>query len=521
MSRLQAMLRFGFTHLEGWLDRAFGAAWNPLANLGALGFFFYWIVAATGIYIYAFFDTSTTEAFRSVEALTHVQWYFGGIMRSLHRYASDGMVLVLVLHAVRELAFDRYRGARWFSWLTGVPILWLVILSGITGYWLVWDQLAQYIAERSTEWLDWLPIFGEPIARNFLSTERLSDRFFTLLVFLHIAIPLILLLVLWIHLQRVSRPKINPPRGLAFGTFASLMVLSLVKPALSHGPADLAAVPAVLHFDWFYLGAYPFLDLFSAGEVWGAGVTLTVIMAALPWLPPLRRAPAAEVDLANCNGCRRCADDCPFNAITMGPRTDGRPFEQQAVVRPSLCVSCGICAGACPTSTPFRRASALVPGIDLPHLPLREVRTRMEQASAALAGPRPHVLIIGCDHGLKAARLASESVGVLDLPCIGMLPPSFLDYAISRALADGVMLMGCREGECHARLGVEWTEGRLAGTRDPHLRRRVPRERIETVWAAPVDERNVAARLARFRGKLAALPASSAATRSIVGSRAS
>ena len=57
---------------------------------------------------------------------------------------------------------------------------------------------------------------------------------------MHIVLPLLLLLVLWIHLQRVSRPQINPARGLAIGMFLTMLALSLVKPALSQGPADLA-----------------------------------------------------------------------------------------------------------------------------------------------------------------------------------------------------------------------------------------------------------------------------------------
>ena len=102
-------------------------------------------------------------------------------MRSLHRYASDAMVVVMVLHLLREFSLDRYRGPRWFTWVTGVPILLLVVASGITGYWLVWDKLAQYVAVVTTEWLDRLPIFGQSIARNFLSPDSLDDRFFTLL----------------------------------------------------------------------------------------------------------------------------------------------------------------------------------------------------------------------------------------------------------------------------------------------------------------------------------------------------
>ena len=57
---------------------------------------------------------------------------------------------------------------RRFSWLTGVPVLMLVYVAGVSGYWLVWDKLAQYVAVVTTEWLDHLPLFGQPVARNFL-----------------------------------------------------------------------------------------------------------------------------------------------------------------------------------------------------------------------------------------------------------------------------------------------------------------------------------------------------------------
>jgi hypothetical protein len=49
---------------------------------------------------------------------------------------------------------------RWFSWVTGVPVLVMIFISGITGYWLVWDRLAQYVAIVSSEWLDRLGISG-------------------------------------------------------------------------------------------------------------------------------------------------------------------------------------------------------------------------------------------------------------------------------------------------------------------------------------------------------------------------
>ena len=505
MNALRRPIRAFFIDLEAAFDRVFGPRLNPLAHLGALGFFFYWITVVTGIHLYVGFDTAVVGAYESVEHLSRSAWFLGGVSRSLHRYASDALVLVMFVHLLREFGLDRYRGVRWFSWIVGVPIIALVYASGISGYWLVWDRLAQYVAIATTEWLDWLPIFGEPIARNFLTRGSLDDRFFTLLVFLHIIVPLILVFALWIHLQRISRPNINPPKSLAAATAAMLLALSIVFPATSQGPADLGTVTSIVRPDWFYLPLYPLVDFLSAGTVWAIVAAATLGMLAIPWLPPLRRPPAAVVTLDLCNGCGRCAEDCPYAAISMAPRSDGKPFETEAVVDPDNCVACGICIGSCPTSTPFRTDPMLPTAIDLPDPALHTLRTATRAASQRCTA-RPRVLVFGCLHSAASLQPESLDTAVVPLPCVGMLPPSFIDYVLSRDLAEGVFLAGCSESSSYNRLGTTWTKARLTGERDPRLRARVPRERIATGWAALQDKKRLADQIDAFRGSLPERP---------------
>jgi ferredoxin/coenzyme F420-reducing hydrogenase delta subunit len=498
---IRSVLRSGFSAIERPFERLFTPALNPLAQLGALGFFFFWIVAVSGIYLFIFFDTGIERAYQSVEHLTWDYRFHAGVMRSFHRYASDLMVVMVVVHLLREFSLDHYRGVRWFSWITGLPIIWLLYASGITGYWLVWDKLAQYVAIVSSELLDWLPIFGEPIARNFVSTGTLTSRFFSLMVFMHVAVPLFLLFIMWIHILRISRPKMNPPRTLAILSLVALVAVSIWKPALSQGQADLAKVPAEVGLDWFYLPLYPLTGIWGNGAVWAFLGAFSLMIGLMPWLPPLRRAKAAEIDLAHCNGCARCAEDCPYEAIRMVRRTDGMPFPTQAEVNPSLCVSCGICVGACPSSTPFRRSEELKTGIDLPDYSLRQLRERVIAAAATLTRPS-RVLVLACEHGAAAGRLD----GTVVLPCVAMMPPSLIDFVLSRDLAEGVVVAGCAESACYNRLGIDWTEQRFARRRDPYLRARVPRERIATIWASALEVRKAESAIASFAAYIAGLP---------------
>ncbi len=487
--------------LESWFNLSFGTEWNPLYHLGTLSFFLFWIILVSGIYLFIPFQGSLAGAHASVEYITHDQWYAAGIMRSLHRYASDAVIITILLHMFKEFASGRYRGFRWFSWVTGIPNLWMIVTLGITGYWLVWDELAQYIAIGSARLMDALPIFSGAMTRNFVSGE-MTDRFFILIEFLHLlGQPMLLLFMLWLHVKRLSNVDINPPRGLAIGTFIALLTLSLVKPAISHVPANLSSVPQVLNIDWFYLNIYPLLDYWSEDYVWILTTGITFLLIMLPWLLPRKDDPKAVVDLSHCNGCGLCFDDCPFDAISIQARTDGARFDQEVVVNSALCGACGICAGSCPASNPFRTSRGeLKTGIDMPHLPVDQMRTTTRETIAAMSGDIK-ILVFGCENGLNVTRLDREDTKGVRLICSGMLPPTLVEYALKKG-ADGVMVTGCRQNDCYFRFGNLWTKMRFEGKRKPILRGRADRNRIRLHGAAETDKHEVEKDLNDFRSQL-------------------
>ena len=490
--------------LESWFNLSFGTEWNPLYHLGTLSFFLFWVILVSGIYLFIPFHGSLDGAHASVEYMTHQQWYAAGVMRSLHRYASDAVVVTVLLHLFKEFASGRYRGFRWFSWVTGIPNLWIIVTLGITGYWLVWDEMAQFIAVGTAQLMDALPIFSGAMTRNFVS-GGMTDRFFILIEFLHLlGQPLLLTFMLWLHVKRLSNVNIYPPRGLAAGTFIALLALSLAAPATSHAPANLARVPSEIHVDWFYLNIYPLLEVWPAAQVWMLTTAVTLLLMMMPWLLPRKDGPKAVVDLNHCNGCGLCFEDCPFDAITLQARTDGARYEHEVAVDPDLCGACGICAGSCPASNPFRTPRGeLKTGIDMPQWPVNEMRRATRAAIDALHGD-PKILVYGCEHGIDVGHFDGDDTRGIKLICSGMLPPTLVEYALKHG-AEGVMVTGCRQNDCYFRFGNSWTRLRFAGERKPSLRARAERERILVHGGAEPDAAQLRKDLDAFRARLRAL----------------
>ena len=84
-------------------------------------------------------------------------------------------------------------------------------------------------------------MFASPLTRNFLSDAAVGDRLFSLFVFVHLGVPLLLLFGLWFHIQRISRADVFPPRALAWALFGVLLLLALLRPVTSQWASQCIA----------------------------------------------------------------------------------------------------------------------------------------------------------------------------------------------------------------------------------------------------------------------------------------
>ena len=98
--------------IEDRAGRVFERGSNPFYVLGALAFFFLWLLIASGAYLLLIYRLNIDGAYESIQSLTERQPYWGGIVRSLHRYAADGLMIVMVLHGLRTFLADQYRHAQ-------------------------------------------------------------------------------------------------------------------------------------------------------------------------------------------------------------------------------------------------------------------------------------------------------------------------------------------------------------------------------------------------------------------------
>ena len=487
--------------VEVLLDRLVSAPLNPLYHTGTIAMFSLAVALVTGIYLFLFYRVGTEAAHRSIEDIMAQPLGIGALMRSLHRYSSDAALLAAALHGLKMFLNDRFWGARWIGWVSGLSLASLVWVTGATGYWLVWDTQAQVLSVTSAKLLDVLPVFGEPLGRTFLDAGRIQNFLFFVVLFIHITIPILLGAAYWIHVMRLSRARFMPPRVVLWVTGAALVIASVLRPALSGPPADLGRLPGIVPVDWFYFFYFP---LTALDPRWGWGIVgvTTAVALVIPWA---LRGPAparARVENLACTGCTRCWKDCPYEAIMMVPRPDdGGRYKQLAVVNPAKCVGCGICVGACDSA-------GILLG-DQPVSLLGQAVTGRLRGLAAASGQAP-VLVYTCRlmRGLQGWLRADGTleglpgVTVMGLPCVGTLHPDMITKSL-QAGARGVFVAGCVPEDCPYREGSLWLAERLQGQRLPSLKT-LPEGRLRVRWYSPVEVGRFLAELRAFQRELPA-----------------
>lgn len=468
---------------------------NPLYYSDTIAFFFLAVVILTGVYVLMFFQYGYDVSYTSIESMD--RFIVSRVARTVHRYASGGLIIFGTLHAVRMLFMDRFRGARWLGWTAGIGTIAVMWLAGITGYWLLWDHGAQLITEALIYLLSLWPVALAGFYFTFLA-QTVADSngwmLMLLIVVVHVLLTIIAGLFYWLHIKRLKRPKFFPPRYWMVGTVALLVVAAVIFPASLLPMADFSVIPDSTPLDPIFLFYVP-PSLNSANTALLVAVIilgLTGLAAAIPWLFPKPKVEPIKITNERCTGCTHCVEDCPYGALSMIPRNDNTPFKELAILDPKLCVSCGICIGSCDTL-------AISMGDNKPELLWQDIARRLELAKQNTGSPEQSIkLIFTCErhaaHAGHSYALAADTdptiktddaiVEVMPVTCVAMVNPGLMTHALD-AGATEVQVVGCPPNDCTNREGNVWMEERLNRTRAPRLKPKFKEAPIFTTWLAP------------------------------------
>ncbi|EFO79160.1 Cytochrome b/b6 domain protein [Oscillochloris trichoides DG-6] len=248
-------------------------------GLGGISALLTMVLVVSGVLLMFRYDASVERAYSSVQALETVV-PFGSLLRAIHHWAGNLLVITAVLHLVRVFAAGGFRAERRMNWLIGLGLLLLVLVFNFTGYLLPWDQLAFWAITVGTGLLTYMPLLGQPISDFLLGGPEVAQPALRNFYALHVALlPVILIFGLSYHFWRVRKdggvtlPAESTPAprlttiphlvhielGVALITLTGLFIFAMLVPAPLEDLANPAHPPNPAKAAWYFLGVQELL----------------------------------------------------------------------------------------------------------------------------------------------------------------------------------------------------------------------------------------------------------------------
>jgi quinol-cytochrome oxidoreductase complex cytochrome b subunit len=180
--------------------------------LGGITLFFFMVQAITGILLAIYYHPTPEAAYDSILFIMN-DVNFGWLIRSIHAWSANLMIIFCVLHLLRVAIQGAYRAPREMTWLVGVGLLLLTLGFGFTGYLLPWDERAFWATTVGTQIAGSIPLIGNYVQDFLRGGPDLSaltlSRFFDVHVLVLPAslIGALLIHILFIHQQGLADPE--------------------------------------------------------------------------------------------------------------------------------------------------------------------------------------------------------------------------------------------------------------------------------------------------------------------------
>jgi cytochrome b6 len=256
--------------------------------LGGMTLFLFLVQVGTGVLLLFYYRPSAGEAYESVQFLmSEVQ--FGWLVRSIHHWAANLMILMVYLHLFSVFLLKAYRPPRELTWLSGMVLFVLALAFGFTGYLLPWNTLSFFATKVGTEIVGVVPLVGEATRDILRGGSDVTGATLTRFYAIHVAIlPALAFLLLGLHLLLVQKLGMSVPpdverrgggrRAMKFvpdfalrDAIGWLVALALLAALAAFFPAHLgekadpfAAAPIGIKPEWYFMFMFHQLKLLPA-----------------------------------------------------------------------------------------------------------------------------------------------------------------------------------------------------------------------------------------------------------------
>jgi quinol-cytochrome oxidoreductase complex cytochrome b subunit len=283
-------------HLKRW--------WFALGGTPAYLFI---VQIFTGILLAFYYEPSPSTAYHSVDFITR-EVSFGWYIRSVHKWAATLMIVAVILHQIRVFFTGAYRKPREINWIVGMCLLFCTLMTGFTGYSLVYEQLSYWGATVGANISDTVPLIGPHLKRMMLAGDAYNQATLSRFFVLHAAIlPVAIVFLVALHITiirlqgvtefRFADEKEGAPKTFNFfpdhlytelviGLILMILLsaLATILPAALGPEANPLQTPDVIKPEWCFYVAFRWLKLFSGTAAVLSMGFIVFVMFAWPFI---------------------------------------------------------------------------------------------------------------------------------------------------------------------------------------------------------------------------------------------
>jgi heterodisulfide reductase subunit A len=184
----------------------------------------------------------------------------------------------------------------------------------------------------------------------------------------------------------------------------------------------------------------------------------------------------SEIDPDLCKACGKCAEVCPYNAITVDPKK-----KMPAQVAKAACSGCGTCAAECPFGA-----------ITMNHYTDQQIGNQVgtllanRSAEKILAFACNWCSYAGADYAGVSRLQYPPNVRLIRTMCSGRVDENFIWQGFAMG-APVILVSGCHIGDCHYINANQWTVKRIEKVRKKMEKRGIRSERLQLEWISAAE----------------------------------